>query len=87
MGAGNRPMPAPPVSIAGLPVLDRVENPGGAAGADPGPPLAVLRLSFEARSRSRQRARLVDGAEVALVLPRGGVLRHGAVLSGRAERL
>ena len=103
MGATNRPMPAPPVSIAGLPVLDRVESPGGAAaagpggeaiggsgraaGADPGPPSPVLRLSFEARSRSRQRARLVDGAEVALVLPRGGVLRHGAVLTGAGLRV
>ena len=103
MGAGNRPPPAPPVSIAGLPVLDRVESTGGGAaadprretaesrwhatGGDPGQPLAVLRLSFEARSRSRQRARLLDGTEVALVLPRGGVLRHGAVLAGAGLRV
>jgi urease accessory protein len=36
-----------------------------------------LRLPFELRQKSRLRAQLVDGEEVALVLPRGEVLRGG----------
>ncbi|MFO1200109.1 MAG: urease accessory protein UreE [Burkholderiaceae bacterium] len=43
---------------------------------------AELCLPFELRARSRLRARLSSGAEVALVLPRGTVLRDGARLSG-----
>lgn len=41
---------------------------------------AVLVLPFEARCRSRLRAALVGGEEVALFLPRGTVLRHGDLL-------
>ncbi|MDA8108771.1 MAG: urease accessory protein UreE [Betaproteobacteria bacterium] len=40
----------------------------------------ALRLPFEARQKSRQRARLVSGEEVALVLPRGEWLRGGDLL-------
>ena len=38
---------------------------------------AELELTFEARSKSRLRARLVSGAEVGLFLPRGTILRGG----------
>jgi urease accessory protein len=34
-------------------------------------------LAFEYRSRSRQRARLDTGEEIAMVLPRGAILRGG----------
>lgn len=41
------------------------------------PAEARLRLPFELRRKSRQRARLESGEEVALMLPRGEVLRGG----------
>ena len=70
--------------IEGLPVLDRLE----AAATDvAGESTGALRLPFDARSRSRLRARLEDGTEVALVLPRGTVLRDGAVISGAGLRV
>jgi urease accessory protein len=84
MGAGSRVDPAPLVSVAGLPVLERVEAETDAAAMATE---ALLRLPFEARSRSRQRARLTDGTEVALVLPRGTVLRHGMVVGGAGLRV
>ena len=37
----------------------------------------TLTLAFDARQRSRQRVRLDDGQEYALLLPRGTVLQHG----------
>ena len=37
----------------------------------------TLTLAFDARQRSRQRVRLDDGREYALLLPRGTVLQHG----------
>lgn len=40
----------------------------------------ALTLAYEQRCRSRLRARLDDGTEVALWLARGTVLRHGDVL-------
>jgi urease accessory protein len=40
-----------------------------------------LTLKFESRRKSRQRVRLDDGTEVALVLARGTVLRDGDKLS------
>ena len=40
----------------------------------------VLRLPFELRQKSRQRARLASGEEVALSLPRGEILRGGDLL-------
>ncbi|MGA8050672.1 MAG: urease accessory protein UreE [Burkholderiales bacterium] len=39
-----------------------------------------LRLPFESRQKSRLRARLVSGEEVALLLPRGELLRGGDLL-------
>ncbi|WP_462323096.1 urease accessory protein UreE [Halochromatium sp.] len=41
----------------------------------------VLSLSFEQRSRSRLRARLDDGREVGILLPRGESLRDGDLLA------
>ena len=38
---------------------------------------ARLTVAWDLRQRSRFRARLEDGREVAVVLPRGGVLRNG----------
>ena len=38
---------------------------------------ASLTLTFEQRQRTRQRLRLDDGREAALILPRGTVLRGG----------
>ncbi len=43
-------------------------------------PEGVLVLPYELRQRSRLRARLVDGRDVALILPRGSVLRDGDIL-------
>ncbi|HVU03506.1 MAG TPA: urease accessory protein UreE [Polyangiaceae bacterium] len=47
-----------------------------------GPDSGSLTLPFERRSMSRQRAELDSGEEVALLLPRGAVLRGGTVLRG-----
>jgi urease accessory protein len=41
-----------------------------------------LRLTHDQRSRSRLATMLPDGTAVALLLPRGSVLRDGAVLAG-----
>lgn len=41
---------------------------------------ALLTLPFEQRQKSRQRVRLDDGREAALLLPHGTVLRHGDCL-------
>ena len=49
-----------------------------------------LRLPFQDRQRSRLRARLTTGEEVALLLPRGSVLRGGDALrlsDGRTVRV
>ena len=51
---------------------------GGALRARDG----VLTLSYDQRRRSRLRASLDDGREVALMLPRGTILRHGDRLRG-----
>ncbi|MCS6781510.1 MAG: urease accessory protein UreE, partial [Geminicoccaceae bacterium] len=47
----------------------------------------ALRLPFELRQKSRQRARLASGEEVALVLPRGEVLRGGDLLAASDGRV
>jgi urease accessory protein len=52
------------------------------AGGMPGTPDGVLTLRFDDRRRSRFRTRLDDGREIALVLPRGTVLRDGDGLRG-----
>ncbi len=46
----------------------------------PARPDATLTLPFALRQKRRQRAHLDNGVEVALVLPRGRVLRHGDLL-------
>jgi urease accessory protein len=46
-------------------------------GGAPGDVEGVLTLRFGDRRRSRLRTRLDDGREVALVLPRGSILRQG----------
>jgi urease accessory protein len=40
-----------------------------------------LKLSFDQRQKSRLRARLESGEEVALLLPRGNIMRGGDVVS------
>ena len=52
--------------------------------AGQGADAAALSLTFEDRRRSRLLARLADGSEVALMLPRGTVLRDGDCLRGEA---
>ena len=47
---------------------------------EPTAPAATLTLPFELRQKSRLRAHLDDAREVALMLPRGTVLRHGDLL-------
>lgn len=47
----------------------------------------VLPLPFELRCKSRQRARLDSGEEVALSLPRGEILRGGDLLAGSDGRV
>jgi len=49
---------------------------------DGAPPAATLGLGFQDRRRSRQLARLDDGREVGLNLPRGTILRDGDRLTG-----
>jgi urease accessory protein len=46
-----------------------------------------LVLPFELRQKSRQRARLESGEEVALLLPRGEVLRGGDCVAGDDGRV
>jgi urease accessory protein len=46
---------------------------------------ATLTLSYDERRRSRLLATLDDGREVALMLPRGTILRHGDHLRGDGE--
>jgi len=75
-----------PPELGGLPVLDRVLSSGDAAEVQCAVD-AELSLPFDARARSRLRARLTDGREVALVLPRGTVLRGGTVLEGAGMRV
>ena len=50
-------------------------------------PQASLTLPFELRQKSRLRARLDDGEEVALFLPRGRVLRGGDLLLASDARV
>jgi len=69
---------ASPAGSADLPVLSVVLPPTALEGWA----LPELRLPFELRARSRLRARLSSGEEVALLLPRGTVLRDGAVVAG-----
>lgn len=45
-------------------------------------PAAELSLPFDTRQKTRFRAALSDGREVAVTLPRGGILRGGDLLTG-----
>lgn len=45
-------------------------------------PDAELALAFDTRQKTRFRAALSDGREVAVTLPRGGILRGGDLLTG-----
>jgi urease accessory protein len=49
---------------------------------DRGDASATITLSFDQRRRSRLRAHLDDGREIALLLPRALVLRDGDLLGG-----
>lgn len=62
-----------------LRITERLEHPQPAS--------ATLTLPFELRQKSRLRARLGDGEEVALMLERGTVLRGGDVLRAETGRL
>jgi urease accessory protein len=55
------------------------------ASGEGAPPSGVLTLRFEDRRRSRLRAALDDGREVALLLPRGTILRDGDRLREAAQ--
>ncbi len=54
---------------------------------DAAPDALTLTLPFDARQRSRQRVRLDDGSERALLLPRGTVLRDGDRLRDEAGQV
>ena len=56
-------------------------HPGARAAVSPARD-GVLTLSYDERRRSRLLATLDDGREVALMLPRGTILRHGDHLRG-----
>ena len=47
----------------------------------------TLRLPFEQRQKSRLHARLVSGEEVALMLPRGEILRGGDLVTASDGRI
>ena len=47
----------------------------------------TLRLPFEARQKSRHRAQLVSGEDVALMLPRGEILRGGDLVADSDGRV
>lgn len=64
-------------------IRERVTGPAVQADAD-------MVLAFEQRQKSRLRAKLESGEEVAVMLPRGTVMRHGDLLradDGRAVRV
>jgi urease accessory protein len=50
-------------------------------------PSGQLRLPFELRQKSRLRTRLVSGEEVALMLPRGEILRGGDLVAASDGRV
>jgi urease accessory protein len=47
----------------------------------------ILELPFEQRQRSRLKATLQDGEEIAVFLPRGTILRDGTLLRGSGGRV
>jgi urease accessory protein len=56
-------------------------------GAPRGAAAGQLKLTFDARQKSRLRARLASGEEVALLLPRGEVLRGGDLVQASDGRV
>jgi urease accessory protein len=62
-------------------LLDRSPTPEEAARA------AHLRLTYDERVKSRLATMSVDGEAVAIMLPRGTVMRHGALLAGEGGAL
>ena len=52
-----------------------------------GRPAGQLALTFDARQKSRQRAKLVSGEEVAVKLPRGEILRGGDLIGASDGRV
>ena len=52
-----------------------------------GKPAGQLALTFDARQKSRQRAKLVSGEEVAVKLPRGEILRGGDLVAASDGRV
>jgi urease accessory protein len=66
-------------------ITERVKTSGGMAGTVRA--IARLELPFELRQKSRQRARLTSGEEVALMLPRGAILRGGELLRAADGRI
>jgi len=57
------------------------------ARAHGGKPAGQLALTFDARQKSRQRARMVSGEEVAVKLPRGEILRGGDLITASDGRV
>lgn len=55
--------------------------------ADSGAVEGVLELPFEQRQRSRLKAELQDGEDVAVFLPRGTILRDGMLLAASDGRV
>ena len=53
----------------------------------PGVLNATLELAFELRQKSRLRAKLSDGEEVSVMLPRGEILRGGDLLASADGRI
>ena len=68
------------------PIVVRERAGGPEAGAGARAPDGRLTLPFELRRKSRLRARLDDGREVALLLERGSVLRDGDRLRSECGR-
>jgi urease accessory protein len=73
-------------SVAASPRLPELREKLPAGGAY-GPVSGQLRLPFELRQKTRLRTALAGGEEVALLLPRGDVLRGGDLLRGDDGRL
>jgi urease accessory protein len=65
-------------------ITQRMERPAAGFSAQDALP---LELPFELRQKSRLRTRLADGQEVALLLPRGAILRGGDLLASADGRI
>jgi len=65
-------------------ISERVQSSGGSATLHA---MVRLELPFDLRQKSRQRVRLAGGEEVALMLPRGSILRGGDLLLASDGRM